>query len=78
MIFGEKISKMGTISVLSLFSLLNVKTKFNNLSTYPKFCWYETGTTHIFHFGLSKKIYIFHYMNKSTYTQKLLQHYLTK
>ena len=24
-----------------------------SLHTYPKFCWYETGTTHIFHLGLS-------------------------
>ena len=37
---------------MSLFSLLNVITKFNNFPTYPKFCWYATGTTHIFHLGL--------------------------
>ena len=24
-----------------------------SLPTYPKFCWYATGTTHIFHLGLS-------------------------
>ena len=23
-----------------------------SLPTYPKFCWYATGTTHIFHLGL--------------------------
>ena len=53
MVFGEKIPKTGTFSDLSLFSLLNVITKFNNfLPTYPKFCWCSTGTTHIFHLGL--------------------------
>ena len=31
MIFGEK---MGTFQILSLFSLLNVITKFNNFPTY--------------------------------------------
>ena len=25
-----------------------------SLFTYPKFCWYATGTTHIFHLGLIK------------------------
>ena len=25
-----------------------------SLPTYPKFCWYATGTTHIFHLGLNK------------------------
>ena len=35
MVFGEKIPKMGTFSdFLSLFSLLNVITKFNNFPTY--------------------------------------------
>ena len=34
MVFGEKIPKMGTFSVLLLFSLLNVITKFNNFPTY--------------------------------------------
>ena len=53
MVFGEKIPKMGTFQILSLFSLLNVITKFINFPTYSKFCWYATGTTHIFHFGLS-------------------------
>ena len=24
-----------------------------SLPTYPKFCWYATGTTHIFHLGLN-------------------------
>ena len=24
-----------------------------SLPTYPKFCWYATGTTHIFHLGLT-------------------------
>ena len=24
-----------------------------SLPTYLKFCWYATGTTHIFHLGLS-------------------------
>ena len=24
-----------------------------SLPTYPKFCWYATGTTHIIHLGLS-------------------------
>ena len=26
-----------------------------SLPNYPKFCWYATGTTHIFHLGLSQK-----------------------
>ena len=25
-----------------------------SLPTYPKFCWYATGTTHIFHLGLKE------------------------
>ena len=25
-----------------------------SLPAYPKFCWYATGTTHIFHLGLSE------------------------
>ena len=45
--------KWALFQILSLFSLLNVITKFNNLPTYPKLCWYATGTTHIFHLGLS-------------------------
>ena len=43
-VFGEKIPKMGTFSVF--VTLLNIITKFNNVS--PKFCCFETGTTHIF------------------------------
>ena len=34
MAFGEKIPKMGIFQILSLFSLLNVITKFNNFPTY--------------------------------------------
>ena len=34
MVFGEKIPEMGTFSDLSLFSLLNVISKFNNFPTY--------------------------------------------
>ena len=34
MVFGEKKPKMGTFQILSLFSLLNVITKFNNFPTY--------------------------------------------
>ena len=34
MVFGEKIPKMGSFKMLSLFSLLNVITKFNNFPTY--------------------------------------------
>ena len=26
-----------------------------SLPTYPKFCWYATETTHIFHLGLRQK-----------------------
>ena len=49
----KKYLKWALFQILSLFSLLNVKTKFNNFPTYPKFCWHATGTTHIFHLGLS-------------------------
>ena len=35
MVFGEKIPEMGTFQILSLFSLLNVVTIFNNFPTYP-------------------------------------------
>ena len=53
MVFGEKIPKMALFQILSLFSLLNVITNLIiSLPTYPKFCWYSTGTTHIFHLGL--------------------------
>ena len=34
MVFGEKIPKMDFFQILSLFSLLNVITKFNNFPTY--------------------------------------------
>ena len=34
MVFGEKIPKIGTFPILSLFFLLNVITKFNNFPTY--------------------------------------------
>ena len=34
MVFGEKIPKMDIFQVLSLFSLLNVISKFNNFPTY--------------------------------------------
>ena len=34
MVFGEKIPEMGTFSIFSLFSLLNVIIKFNNFPTY--------------------------------------------
>ena len=45
--------KWALFQFLSLFSLFNVITKFNNfLPTNPKFSWHETGTTHIFHLGL--------------------------
>ena len=56
MVFGEKIPKMGTFS--DFFTIFFVKMLQQNLiislPTYPKFCWYATGTTHIFHLGLSK------------------------
>ena len=52
MVFGDKVPKMGTFSD---FVTLNVITKFKNFPTYPKFCWYATGTPHIFHLGLIKK-----------------------
>ena len=53
MLFGKKkYLKWALFQILSLFSLLNVITKFNGFPTYPKFCWYATGTTHIFHLGL--------------------------
>ena len=35
MVFGEKISKMGTFSdFVTIFYMLNVITKFNNFPTY--------------------------------------------
>ena len=34
MVFGEKILKWAHFQILSLFSLLNVKTKFDNFPTY--------------------------------------------
>ena len=34
MVFGEKIPKWALFQILSLFSLLNVTTKFNNFPTY--------------------------------------------
>ena len=55
MVFGEKYLKLALFQILSLFSLLNVITKFNNFPTYPKFFWYATGTTHIFHLGLIER-----------------------
>ena len=52
MVFGEKIPKLGIFSDFVTIFFVNVITKFNNFPTYPKFCWYATGTTHIFHLGL--------------------------
>ena len=47
MVFGEKMPKMGTFTdFVTIF--------FDNFPTYPKFCLYATGTTHVFHLGLSK------------------------
>ena len=55
MVFGEKNLKWARFQILSLFSLLNVITNLIiSLPTYPKFCWYATGTTHLFHLGLSQ------------------------
>ena len=54
----KKYLKWARFQILSLFSLLNVITKYNNFPTYlPKFCWYATGTTHIFHLGLIKNTF---------------------
>ena len=55
MAFGEKIPKIGTFSdFVTIFFVINIITKFNNFPTFlPKFCWYATGTTHIFHLGLT-------------------------
>ena len=30
-----------------------------SLPTYPIFCWYATGTTHIFHLGLTTLLHLF-------------------
>ena len=48
-VFGEKIPKMGTFSDFFTIFWQNL---IISLPTYPKFCWYATGTTHIFHLGL--------------------------
>ena len=37
-----------------------------SLHTYPKFCWYATGTTHIFHLGLTDKCCSFLALNIPT------------
>ena len=54
MVFGEKIPKMGTFSdfVTIFFAKCFNKNLIISLPTYPKFCWYATGTTHIFHLVL--------------------------
>ena len=48
----KKRPKIGTFQLLSLFFVLNVVTKLNNFPTDLLVCWYETGNTHIFNFGL--------------------------
>ena len=54
MVFGEKIPKMGTFSDLVTIFFVKCYNKILiiSLPTYSKFCWYATGTTHIFHLGL--------------------------
>ena len=54
MVFGEKIPKMDTFSdfVIIFFVKCYKQNLIISLPTYPKFCWYATGTTHIFHLGL--------------------------
>ena len=55
MVFGEKIPKMGTFSdFVTIFFVKCYNNLIISLPTYPKFCWYATGTTHIFHLGLIK------------------------
>ena len=54
MVFGEKIHKIG-IFFKFCHDFLCKMLKQNliiSLPTYPKCCWYVTGTTHIFHLGL--------------------------
>ena len=53
MVFEEKVPKMGNFSVfVTIFLLMLYQNLIISLPTYPKICWYETGTIHIFHFGL--------------------------
>ena len=55
MVFGEKIPKMGTFFRFCHYFFVKCykKNLIIYLPTYPKFCWYATGTTHIFHLGLT-------------------------
>ena len=52
MVFEEKIPKMGTFSDFVTIFFVKCYNIIISLPTYPKFCWYATGTTHIFHLGL--------------------------
>ena len=43
---------MGTFSdFVTIFFVMLEQNLIISLPTYPKFCWYATGTTHIFHLG---------------------------
>ena len=53
MVFGEKIPIMDTFSdFVTIFFVKCYHNPTTTLPTYPKFCWYATGTTHIFHLSL--------------------------